>query len=653
MINFKKAYITKIISIFIINSFIAVNFTYALRVPVDSPAAKDRQKEALELLETMLVPTQQDLRDAKQEILKELLDKEKIEAYENTLRLIRDLKGKNIPVGVGTMSINADMILTKLGIRTSIDVVVDGNDVKDKNVPGKPSKKFYLEMARRLKVNPKKSVVVEDSVRGIRAAINGKFGYIIGLARNEGDYSRLKDAGADIVLEDIGSLSVEEIIKRFTAKFNSNTASNSLEAMIFDMDGVICNIEPLRFISWKQVFDDYLRWRERIYGEIFKEFSAEDYSKYAAGRANTEVKGFLGSRGIDIPEDNKAVLDEIFMRRRLEELRKIVEVKLEEFDRVAVSPEERLDRERAIKRIKNVFTIGELLIGFDAKLFKQYIDEVAEPLLKLDARSVNFILASRISNSFNAMSFLAEGYPSVIAEGYIKLMIKRKELWNEKFYYLPGLPIVVEAEGLSDENIDKLNKAASLIINSGWLNVRPETLSYVESIRPEVKRNSFLGYNTAVFRGINISVQGSESSESIALTMIHEGTHQYVRRAILTHEDKLDSKKINRRFSYLQPEEKTAKGFLHVLYADGAELQFQLNFIKVYKPKTISHKFINLSHFYLLEAKKLISALEIMGYRKDSVNTAKELWNNLYISIDRLNNLKLLSSLNKKVKVCL
>jgi HAD superfamily hydrolase (TIGR01509 family) len=601
----------------------------------------------------MLVPTQQDLRDAKQVILKELLDKEKIGAYENTLRLIRDLKDKKIPVGVGTMSVNADTILNKLGIRTSIDVVVDGNDVKDKNVPGKPSKKFYLEMAKRLGVDPKKSVVVEDSIRGIRSAVNGKFGYIIGLGRNKGDYDRLKGAGADIVLKDIGSLSVEEIMKQFKAKFNFNDASDNLEAVIFDMDGVICNVEPLRFISWKQVFDDYLKWRERIYGEIFKEFSMEDYLEYAANKPNTEVKAFLGSRGISIPENNKRALDEIIMRRRLEELRKIVDVKLEEFDRVAVSPEEKLDRERAMKRIENVFTIGKLLTGFDAGLFKQYINEVAEPLLKLDVRNINFILASRTGNSFNAMGALTEGYPSVIAEGYIKLMIKRKELWNKKFYYLPGLPIVVEAEGLSNKSMAKLNRAASMIVKSGWLTLRPETLSYVESIRPEVERNSLLGYSTAFFRGINISVQGSVSPESIALTMIHEGTHQYARRAIFTHEDKLDSKKINRRSHYLQPEEKTAKRFLHELYAYGAELQFQLYFIKVYNSRAVSDKFIDYSYSCIFEARKLISALEEIGYRKDSVNTAKELWNDLSASIKRLDKQELLFFLNRKVKVCL
>lgn len=55
MINFKKAYITKIISIFIINSFVAANFIYsypsnysdALRVPVGEQRTKDRQEEAL------------------------------------------------------------------------------------------------------------------------------------------------------------------------------------------------------------------------------------------------------------------------------------------------------------------------------------------------------------------------------------------------------------------------------------------------------------------------------------------------------------------------------------------------------------------------------------------------------------------------------
>jgi hypothetical protein len=142
---------------------------------------------------------------------------------------------------------------------------------------------------------------------------------------------------------------------------------------------------------------------------------------------------FGKTAGSSEAEDLKLALDKTVMRRRLEELRKMVDVKLEEFDRAAASPEEKLDRERAIKRIENVFTIGELLIGFDAELFKQYINEVAEPLLKLDVRSVNFILASRVGYNFRAMSRLTKNYPLVIAQNHIKFMIERKKSWGNLF----------------------------------------------------------------------------------------------------------------------------------------------------------------------------------------------------------------------------
>ena len=322
------------------------------------------------------------------------------------------------------------------------------------------------------------------------------------------------------------------------------------------------------------------------------------------------------------------------MKGRLGELRTMVTIKLEEYDRVATSPEEKLDRERAIKRIKSLFTIGEFLIRLDAKLFKQYINEVARPMLKLDVRSVNFILASRIGDSFIGVSD-ATKLPvgkTFIGE-YIKIMINRKKDWHNKFYYLPGLPIVVEAQGLSDENMERLNRAASLIVNSGWLNIRPETLSYVEAIIPEVKSNLLLGHARRTGRDINVSVQ-EQNSKTIAITIIHEGAHKYAERTQFIHKDELDSRIIQHRFSYLKSENKTAKALLHELYAYGAELQFQLHLIKVYKPKELSIGLINSYYSLIVEAQKLVSTLEKIGYRKDSVNTLKELWDNLSVPVE-------------------
>ncbi len=77
----------------------------------------------------------------------------------------------------------------------------------------------------------------------------------------------------------------------------------SFDAVIFDLDGVITRTATVHSAAWKEVFDSYLKEREKKYGEPFREFSVtEDYLPYVDGKPRYEgVKSFLESRGIDIP----------------------------------------------------------------------------------------------------------------------------------------------------------------------------------------------------------------------------------------------------------------------------------------------------------------------------------------------------------------
>ena len=75
------------------------------------------------------------------------------------------------------------------------------------------------------------------------------------------------------------------------------------EAVIFDLDGVITRTALVHSHAWKKMFDDYLRQREKEFGEPFKEFTQkDDYLPYVDGKPRYEgVKSFLESRGIHIP----------------------------------------------------------------------------------------------------------------------------------------------------------------------------------------------------------------------------------------------------------------------------------------------------------------------------------------------------------------
>ncbi|MBU0678531.1 MAG: HAD-IA family hydrolase [Verrucomicrobia bacterium] len=77
----------------------------------------------------------------------------------------------------------------------------------------------------------------------------------------------------------------------------------SIEAVIFDMDGVITATASVHSRAWKQSFDEYLRLREKRDGEEFREFTHEgDYLPHVDGKPRYKgVADFLASRGIQIP----------------------------------------------------------------------------------------------------------------------------------------------------------------------------------------------------------------------------------------------------------------------------------------------------------------------------------------------------------------
>ncbi len=75
------------------------------------------------------------------------------------------------------------------------------------------------------------------------------------------------------------------------------------DAVIFDLDGVITKTALVHASAWKNTFDDYMRTREKRFGEPFREFThAGDYLPYVDGKPRYKgVASFLESRGIDIP----------------------------------------------------------------------------------------------------------------------------------------------------------------------------------------------------------------------------------------------------------------------------------------------------------------------------------------------------------------
>lgn len=80
---------------------------------------------------------------------------------------------------------------------------------------------------------------------------------------------------------------------------------DAVRACLFDLDGVLTQTAKVHAAAWKEMFDAYLRGRASQRGERFVPFDVkEDYDEYVDGRPRLDgVRAFLGSRGIELPEE--------------------------------------------------------------------------------------------------------------------------------------------------------------------------------------------------------------------------------------------------------------------------------------------------------------------------------------------------------------
>lgn len=115
--------------------------------------------------------------------------------------LLIALRGRGVKLAVASSSRNARMILERTGLTERFDAVVDGDDVERP----KPDPGGFLLAAKRLKLDARRCVVVEDAAAGVQAArAAGMAVFGIGsaerLAGADGLAARLGDVDTDALL---------------------------------------------------------------------------------------------------------------------------------------------------------------------------------------------------------------------------------------------------------------------------------------------------------------------------------------------------------------------------------------------------------------------------------------------------------------------
>ncbi len=184
-------------------------------------------------------------------------------------------------------------------------------------------------------------------------------------------------------------------------------AQFSFDAVIFDLDGVITQTAKVHNSAWKEMFDTYLRFREKTYGEPFMEFTKEhDYLPYIDGKPRYKgVESFLLSRGIAInygtPSDTPDreticglgnMKDRIFNRILTHDGVKVYDSTVKIIHNL-ISSGIKVGVASSSKNCKAVLTAARLL-----ELFNTRVDGVISAELKLKGKPAPDIFTTAVDN---------------------------------------------------------------------------------------------------------------------------------------------------------------------------------------------------------------------------------------------------------------
>jgi len=117
--------------------------------------------------------------------------------------LLDDLKNHGMKVAVATVSRNAKLVLSRLGILGEFDVVVDGHS----GARSKPAPDLFFYAAERLGIPPSECLVVEDAPAGIVAAELAGMGRVA-LGRED----LFEDVRSDLVLPSLEGITYERLL---------------------------------------------------------------------------------------------------------------------------------------------------------------------------------------------------------------------------------------------------------------------------------------------------------------------------------------------------------------------------------------------------------------------------------------------------------
>jgi beta-phosphoglucomutase family hydrolase len=145
------------------------------------------------------------LGNRKNELVQTIMHERGVDAYPGSIRLLHHVRELGLKTAVVSSSKNCEAVIEVAGIADQFDVRVDGWDVEEGGIAGKPAPDTFLAAAAKLGVEPAKGVVFEDALAGVQAGRAGHFGLVVGVDRLQ-QADELRHHGADVVVEDLAEL---------------------------------------------------------------------------------------------------------------------------------------------------------------------------------------------------------------------------------------------------------------------------------------------------------------------------------------------------------------------------------------------------------------------------------------------------------------
>jgi alpha,alpha-trehalase len=170
-----------------LSSFLA---SRGISLPMGSPGDTPEQK------------TVYGLGQRKNDLYLEYLEKNGVSVFESTVRAIQTFRKNGVKVGVISASKNCRPVLAAANLTELFDTRVDGLDAEEQGLKGKPQPDVFLRAAQNLGAHPEHSIVFEDAIAGVAAAVAGGFGTVVGIDR-EGIAEALQKSGATYVVKDL------------------------------------------------------------------------------------------------------------------------------------------------------------------------------------------------------------------------------------------------------------------------------------------------------------------------------------------------------------------------------------------------------------------------------------------------------------------